>query len=628
MWLCCLRFLSTKNRAGLAVLGVMAAVFAIQGCFNPNLDGAVRCDQSMSCPDGLLCDTDGVCRSVAIDAGQVALLTQLTVFPADASVLGFKPTTFNYSFSTSLLTQSVVVTAVADSGTTLMLNGESLVSGKPSLVPIDRGGQTLTITASAPSALDSTYQVIISRAATPRGSAFAKASNTDLNDQFGNAIAVSGDTLVVGAESEDSDGDSTTNSLDSSGAVYVYRKTPQGWMFEAMLKAPIPAFADRFGAAVAVDGDTLAVGVPLEDSDAIGVGGAMDNDNRLNSGAVMIFTRSGQSWQFDTFIKASNPGANDQFGVAVDLDNGVLVVGAYRESSSARGVNGLDNDDANSAGAAYIFRKTLNGWAQEAYLKASNSEASDFFGYKVAVSGDTVAVSAHGEDSNSDAVGGAQFDNSASAAGAVYVFRYVLQQGDGMWSQEAYVKATNSEASDLFGTSLDLSGDRLVVGAYNEDSSGRGVGAAQDTNDAAASGAVYLYGRAGTTWFVDEFIKASNSEAGDDFGYAVAVEGNLVFVSAIGEDSAAPGLDMGQQDNGAQFSGAGYLFERQMSGWVQVHYIKSPDPDSSDVFGRSAALSPSGLFVGVSGEDSGSVGLGGDPANNDSANSGAVFVFE
>jgi hypothetical protein len=103
-------------------------------------------------------------------------------------------------------------------------------------------------------------------------------------------------------------------------------------------------------------------------------------------------------------------------------------------------------------------------WSQQAYLKASNTEAFDLFGYSVAVSGDTVVVGANGEDSSATGVNGNQADNSALQSGAAYVF----MRSGGVWSQQAYLKASNTEAFDLFGYSVAVSGDTVVVGANGE----------------------------------------------------------------------------------------------------------------------------------------------------------------
>jgi hypothetical protein len=136
-----------------------------------------------------------------------------------------------------------------------------------------------------------------------------------------------------------------------------------------------------------------------------------------------------------------------------------------------------------------VFTRTGGVWSQQAYVKASNTEVSDQFGASLALSGDSLAVGAPGEDSNATGINGNQADNSASTSGAVYVFT----RTGGVWSQQAYVKASNTGALDEFGTSLALSGNTLAIGAYFEDSNATGIGGNQSDNSAQDSGAVYVY---------------------------------------------------------------------------------------------------------------------------------------
>ena len=151
---------------------------------------------------------------------------------------------------------------------------------------------------------------------------------------------------------------------------------------------------------------------------------------------------------------------------------------------------------------------TIDPIAQQAYLKASNTEASDFFGSSVAVSSDTVVVGAEGEDSNATGVNGNQLDNSELLSGAAYVF--VRPPGGTTWSQQAYLKASNTGAGDRFGISVAVSGDTVVVGAYSEDSNATGVNGNQLDNSALSSGAAYVFVRppGGTTWSQQAYLKA------------------------------------------------------------------------------------------------------------------------
>lgn len=244
------------------------------------------------------------------------------------------------------------------------------------------------------------------------------------------------------------------------------------------------------------------------------------------------------------YIKASNTDAHDRFGTDVAISGDTVVVGAFQEDSRYSGVNvgaaGEADDSAADAWAAYVFVRSGTGWIQQAYLKPSNTDAGDTFGHSVAISTDTLVVGAPGESSGAfgiNAGAAAEGDNSAPSAGAVYVF---VRTG-ATWTQEAYVKASNTGAGDEFGSSVSLSGNTLVVGAYAEDSAATGVnpGASSEADNSANwAGAAYVFVRSASTWTQEAYLKASNAEAGDVFGWDVSVSGDTV---AVGAERARPG---------------------------------------------------------------------------------------
>ena len=211
---------------------------------------------------------------------------------------------------------------------------------------------------------------------------------------------------------------------------------------------------DNFGWSVAISGDTMVIGAPNEDSNATGVNGNQTNNSATDSGAAYVFVRSGTNWIQQAYLKASNTGGNDVFGFSVAVSGDTVVVGARWESSNATGVNGnQSNNSASAAGAAYVFVRSGTNWIQQAYLKASNTGASDIFGRSVAISGDTIVIGAGLEDSNATGVNGNQTNNSATDSGAAYVF---VRDGTN-WVQQAYLKASNTGAVDWFGFSVAVS---------------------------------------------------------------------------------------------------------------------------------------------------------------------------
>ena len=325
------------------------------------------------------------------------------------------------------------------------------------------------------------------------------------------------------------------------------------------------------------------------------------------------------------YLKASNTGASDYFGSALSLSGNTLAVGAFGESNNATGVNGdASNNSAPSAGAVYIFTRSGTTWSQQAYLKASNTEAGDSFGSVVSLSGDTLVVGAYGEDSKAKGVNGDGADNSASSAGAAYVF---TRSPAGIWSQQAYLKASNTEANDLFGMDVSLSGSTLVIGAYGEDSKAQGVNGDQADNTNSSSGAAYVFTRTGTDWSQQAYLKASNTFSDDYFGYAVSVSGDAIVIGADGEDSSATGVNGNQADNSASLAGAAYVFTRTGADWSQQAYLKASNSEAGDSFGYSVSISGNSLVVGAYWEGSSATGVNGIQADNSALRSGAAYVF-
>ena len=459
--------------------------------------------------------------------------------------------------------------------------------------------------------------------------AYVKASNTGMSDSFGYAVDVSRDTLVVGAPYERSnatgvDGDQTDHSLDSSGAAYVFVRDGTAWSQQAYLKASNTGENDNFGFAVAISGDTIAVGAYGEASSATGIDGDQNDNMAIFSGAVYVFVRDGTSWTQQAYLKASNAETGDVFGYSVAIDVDTLVVGAMREDSAATGINGNQNDNsASNAGAAYVFVRDGTTWTQQAYLKASNAEDLDSFGGAVAISGDTVVVGAVLEGSGAPGIDADQQDNSAYGAGAVYVFT----RSGTSWSQQAYIKASNPDYEDEFGGAVALSGNTLVVGATGEASKATRVNGNQQDDSADFAGAAYVFTRNGTAWSQEAYLKASNAGRDDEFGTSVAVAGATVVVGAPGESSSATGINGDQENNSAEASGAAYLFTRTGSGWSQRAYIKASNAEESDLFGNALALHGATLVSGAWFESSNATGIDGDQANNLALGSGAAYVF-
>jgi hypothetical protein len=326
------------------------------------------------------------------------------------------------------------------------------------------------------------------------------------------------------------------------------------------------------------------------------------------------------------YLKASNTDPGDWFGWSVAVSGDTMVVGANREASNATGVNGdQSNNTRNLSGAAYVFVRAGNSWVQQAYLKASNTGGGDQFGEFVAISGDTIVIGAVGEDSSATGVNGNQADNSAESAGAAYVF---VRSGS-TWTQQAYLKASNTQAFDLFGSSLAISGNTIVVGAYQEDSASTGVNGNESNNGASNAGAAYVFVRTGDTWTQQAYLKASNTGAGDNFANSVAISSNTVVVGAVLEDSFATGINGNQSSESALDSGAAYVFVRAGNTWTQQAYLKASNTTDiySAFFGESVAIADDTVVVGATGESSSARGVNGNQSDYQASSAGAAYVF-
>ena len=387
---------------------------------------------------------------------------------------------------------------------------------------------------------------------------------------------------------------------------------------QAYVKASNTGQNDEFGSSVAVAGDTVVVGASGEDSSTTGVN-SVPNESGGDSGAAYVFIRNGGIWSQQAYLKASNASARDQFGFSVAVAGDTVVVGARKEDSSTTGVNSVSNEAASESGAAYVFVRSGSTWSHQAYLKASNTSAGDFFGTSVAVAGDTVVVGALGESSSTTGVNSVS-NEAASFSGAAYVF---FRSGS-TWSQQAYLKASNTSELDQFGFSVAVAGDTVVVGAYLEDSSTTGVNSVSN-EAAAASGAAYVFVRSGSTWSQQAYLKASNTGAFDLFGTSVAVAGDTIVVGASGEGSLTTGVNSVPNDL-AYASGAAYVFIRSGSNWNQQAYLKASNTSADDNFGNSVAVAGDTIVVGSYLEDSSTTGVNSVP-NQAADGSGAAFVF-
>lgn len=483
---------------------------------------------------------------------------------------------------------------------------------------------------------------------------YVKASNTGALDYFGYSVALSaaGSTLAVGAYMEASaatgiNGDETDDSAGAGGAVYVFTRSGSSWNQQAYIKASNAGaddmLGDWFGRSIALsaDGNTLVVTAPFESSNALGINGEEDDNSAPQSGAAYVFTRDDNTWSQQAYIKASSSSAH-WFGwsVALAADGNTLAVG-----------------DSSTIGTVYVFTRSDNVWSQQAHINASNTYTGSYdvgllqalnFGDSVALAadGNTLAVGGPGDDSDATGINGDGANHLAIDSGAAYIFI----RNDNVWSQQAYIKASNTGAGDSFGTGVALSadGNTLAVGATGEDSNATGINGDQGNDLAPDSGAAYIFIRDHDTWSQQAYLKASNigtdilTPAYIAYGKGVdlsaygtnvdlSADGNTLIVSAHDESGNASGINGNVTGDVFLQSGAVYMYSRRGDTWSQRAYIKAPAPMSGNWFGRGIDLAADGntLAVGAYGEDGAATGINGDQdqINNWIGDSGAVYLY-
>ena len=382
------------------------------------------------------------------------------------------------------------------------------------------------------------------------------ATGTTDNDNFGYAVAVDGDTAIIGAHQDDDNG-------PDAGSAYIFTRSAGVWSQTAKLTATDGEAYDSFGISVAINGDTAVIGAHGDD-------GASPE-----SGSAYVFTRdSSGMWSQTAKLTASDGESLDHFGYSVAMDGDTILVGAYQDDSA---------DDLEDSGSVYVFVTPAAGWSAWNSLSEDEQAAlttkltasagdGDNFGISVALEGDTAVIGAIGDDDN------------GIDSGSVYVF---TRNGSGTWTEAPKLTASDGEAFDSFGYSVAIDGATLVVGAYRDDGD---AGDSDTENDLIDVGSAYVFTRDSISgvWSQTAKLTASDGEAGDWFGYSVAVDGDSVVVGAYGDD-----------DNGSA-SGSAYLFAKDSLGkWSQQTKLTAADGEAGDWFGYSVAVDGVTTVVGA-----------------------------
>ena len=415
----------------------------------------------------------------------------------------------------------------------------------------------------------------------------AVAADRGAYDQFGGSVAISGDYAIVGAWQENEDA-SGANTLISAGAAYIFKNNAGTWGQVQKIVAADRGGGDYFGTSVAISGDYAIVGARDEDEDVSGA-------NTLTSaGAAYIFKNNAGTWSQVQKVVAADRATGDYFGSSVAISGDYAIVGAYGEDENASGANILTE-----AGSAYIFKNNAGTWSQVQKIVASDRATSDYFGSSVAISGDYAIVGAWSENEDASGI------NILTEAGSAYIFK----NNAGTWSQVQKIVATDRGAGDRFGSSVAISGDYAIVGAHIEDEDASGA------NTLLGAGSVYIFKNNAGAWAQVQKIVASDRGANDRFGSSVAISDDYAIVGAFVEDEDASGA------NTLSAAGAAYIFKNNAGTWNQVQKIVAADRGVNDQFGWSVAISGDYAIVGAFYEDEDASGA------NTLSNAGATYIF-
>jgi len=393
-----------------------------------------------------------------------------------------------------------------------------------------------------------------------------------IGSNFGIALAVDGDTIVVGEYHHD------LSVVTDAGAAYVFYRNqggPGNWGLVKKIVAPDPEAFDHFAGSLDLYEDTLVIGV-IEDDDAC------PTDPNCDSGSAYIYSRNTggeNNWGLVKKLAASNSEMGDYFGSDVAIDQDTIAVGA-----KLRGIGANEKQ-----GNVYIFERNQGGagnWGETKIISDTLGGPFDRFGTSLSLDGDTLAVGAQ------------TFVNAGVTVGAAYVFERDLG-GAGNWGQVLRILPFDNQEAGSFGIDVSLDVDLMLVGA--PDHSGLGL----------QQGAAYLYGRnqgGPESWGLVRQFFANDGLAGDRFGYRVAVAGSRIVISALH----------------AEGSGTAYIYDQDSGGagsWDLFQEIRASDAFANDSFGSAVDFNGQTIAIGAEFDDD---ACPIDPA----CNSGSAYLFE
>jgi hypothetical protein len=388
-------------------------------------------------------------------------------------------------------------------------------------------------------------------------------------DSFGTSVAISGDTAIVGADND------RVGSNGGQGSAYLFERNAGGannWGEIKHLAAADGAALDKFGTSVAISSDTVLVGAP-----GVTITGS-------NPGAAYIFERNtggADNWGMVKHLVAADGAALDQFGISVAISGDTVLVGAS-----------LDDAGSNSnQGSAYLFVNQGGQWTQVSHALSSEALTDGRFGVSVSISGDTALVGTLTPD------GGGTPD---APQGTAYIFERNAGGANG-WQEVKKLFSLRDTHVGQYGFAVSISGDTAVVGAKFDSNGG--------TNPQSGSAFIYERNTGGANnWGLVKKIVAFDAGQFDNFGHSVSISGDTVIVGSVSDDQTF------------QDQGSAYIFERNAGGpnnWGTVQKLGLATGKSHDDFGDSVSISGDTAIVGVYDED--------DSSNQQN---GSAYIFE
>ena len=418
------------------------------------------------------------------------------------------------------------------------------------------------------------------------------ASDRAADDHFGRSVSISGDYAVVGANQEDDA--SGSGYLFAAGSAYIFKQTAGVWSQYQKITPSDREEADEFGYSVSISGDNIIIGAPFEDEDA-------NRDNPLNvAGSAYIFRDSAGIWVEQQKIVSADRAEEDQFGISVCISGDYAIVGAYVEDEDANGGNTLS-----LSGSAYIYKQTAGTWSQQNKIVATDRNDNDQFARSVSISGNYAMAGSYLEDEDMNGA------NTLSDPGSAYIFK----QAADTWGQqqkivaETKISIPDRAADDQFGRSLAINGDYAVVGARYEDENANGLDSLAD------AGSAYIFKNTEGVWNQHQKLVPADRGAGDNFGHSVSISGDYIILGAPFEDENANGLDSFAD------AGSAYIFRDSAGIWVEQQKIVPTDRAAGDQFGYSVAISGDYVIVGARFQDEDAAG------GNTLDSAGSAYTF-